>query len=478
MNFNGVKPEENDFLITRLDPFHDQPYLPMGGPGTAPTVVRTFRRAVTVTNPNPASTSPWSFAVGTGVNGVPYYGSTSSVPTMQLRNMATGVAQTTGDIDINYDYGGNNTYVSYTASSVQGTRGTHHPVCPIYVVGVDASTIQFSTTISNATGTPVLPNESKNRAIGVCQFGENVYSDGPSRLVGMAYEIHMTTSDLYNTGVLTVGRVPQALSVNTVRLGAIGTDPAGNCAVVTSAVLPTNTADLLLYAGSRQWPAKYGVYAVAPEASSAVPDFDPNPFCFHLRREQSWQAAQLNQSGITAIAVGTANRSGVTNIASTEHFDSILTFMEGLDYRATFQVTVILTYETIPTDNPLLRPLARMPMPIRPHIIETLSYMSTTVEPFCMVSENASGGFFKRVARGFDAAKKVLMSPAGKAVTKVMAPVIKSSLPPQALQAAEVLLEAGRAAQKANKRKKPARRRNGGQVSASQQGKVVNPTTR
>jgi len=474
LNFNGVKPEENDFLITRLDPFHDAPYMPTGGPGTAPTVVRTFRRAVTVTSPNSAAVGNWSFAVGTGVNGVPYFGE-GPLPFMKLRNFVSGVTQTTGDIEISYEYGANNSYLTYQTLTTTAGRGTHHPHCPVYVIGVDSPTIQFSTTVSTATGNAVGPPESRGRPIGIAQFGENVYEDGPSKLVSIAYEVHMTTSDLYNTGVVTVGRVPQALSNNTVRLGAIGTDPAQNAAVVTSAVLPTNTADLLLYSGSRQWPAKYGVYAVAPEASSAVPDFDPNPFAFHLRRSLSWQASQLLPAGSNCLAVTTANRSGQTTIASTEHFDSVFAFFEGLDPRASFQVTVILTYETIPTDNPLLRPLARMPMEIRPHVIETLAHMSTHVDPFCMVSENASGAFFRKVSRAFEVAKKSLNSPAGKAIMRTVAPVVQSSLPPSALTAFRVAEDVAQKyrQQQAKEKKK---RRKAQKATAAQKGAVVNPT--
>lgn len=475
LNFNGVNNDENNFLITRLDPFHDRPYVPMGGPGSAPTVVRTFRRSVTVSNPNPTSTGMWSFAVGSGVNGYPYIPAADGIPVMQIRNMQPGLTQTTGAIDINYTYGANNAYATYSAASTQGARGTHHPICPIYVVGVDAPTIQFSTQVTDATGNPVLPSTARDRAIGVCQFGENVYADGPSKLISMAYEVHMTTSDLYNTGILTVGRVPQALTTTSMRIGAIGTDPVTNVAVATSAVLPTNTADLLLFSGSRQWPAKYGVYAVIPEASSTCPDFDPNPFQFHLRRSQSWQSGLSNPSGTTAIAIVTANRSSVTTIASTEHFDSVLTFLEGLDPRATFSVTVILTYETIPTDDQLLRPLARLPMEIRPHVIEALSQLSSRIEPYCMVAENASGGFFRRMSKAYDAAKKVVNSPAGKAIVKIATPMIKSALPPTALQAIEYAGQAQRAINTAKKKKGKKKQNGQSSASASQNGMVVNP---
>lgn len=474
LNFNGVKPEENDFLITRIDPFHDKPYLPMGGPGTAPTVVRSFKRSVTLNNPNTASTSNWSFAVGNGPDGFPYCPTSSTQPVLQLRNFENSAANQTGSVDLNFDYGGLNTFTTYTAASQQGTRGTHHPFAPTYAIAVDSPTIQFSTQMANDASNNILPNASKNRAIGIVQFGENVYGDGPSKLISVGYEVHMTTSDLYNTGVVTIGRIPQALTNTTMRMGAIGTEPAQNVAVITSAVMPTNAAELLLYSGSKQWPAKYGVYAVPPIASSSCPDFDPNPFQFHIRREQSWQSARTN-TGVFAGAVSTATRTGVTTIASTEHFDTVLALFEGLDPRATLQLTVTLTYETIPTDNELLRPLARMPMEIRPHILEIYDRMMSTVDCFCMVSENASGGFFRKMAKAFEAAKKVVSSPAGKAITQtIIKPIaVQAGLP---VDAAGVVNMVAQQAKKNRRRKKKAQQQAGAEITPLQAGAVINPT--
>lgn len=463
LQFNGVSPVENDFLVTRLDPFHDKPYLPMGGPGSAPTVMRTFRRTVTVNNPNQASVGQWSFCISNGPNGYPYIPIANGAVQLNLRNFDNGVGNITGTFDSTYAYGGINTYNVYvpaTPNPVQVTNGTHHPFAPCYIVAVDNPIIQFSSTVDTSTGT-IGPSNSRNRAIGVAQFGENVYADGPSKLVSVAYEVHMTTSDLYNTGVLTVGRIPQALSTGNMRTGAIGTEPAGNAAITTSSILPINSGDLLLYSGSRQWPAKHGVYAVAPQASSCTPDFDPNPFTYHVRRELSWQSGTSLTGTTTALGVTTATRNGTTTISSTEHFDTVMTMFEGLDPRATLQVTVMLTYETIPSDSPLLRPLARMPMPIRPSILEVLALLSSTIEPFCMVGENASGNFFKKIARAFDAAKNVVNSPVGKAGVKLL----KGDMAGAAQSAVGAVVKA---VQKQTKKQSAAQNANGGSSNNAQ----------
>jgi len=178
----------------------------------------------------------------------------------------------------------------------------------------------------------------------------------------------------------------------------------------SSAVLPTNSSELLLYPGSKQWPAKYGVYCVAPGASSATADFDPTPFVNHNTRTQSWQDAQSNGATTFAIAVSTHLRDGTPYIASTEHFDTVMAMFEGLDPLATLTVTTSLIYETIPSDSEALRPLARLPQPMKPSIEEILCRMFSEIECFCMVNENASGKFFGKLRSGFNLAARVLGS--------------------------------------------------------------------
>lgn len=481
LNFSGVTPAENDFLITRLDPFHDEPFLPTGGPGTAPTVVRCFKRSVTVSAPNPSSTNNWSFVVGSGQNGLPVLPSTanSSTCSMFLRNFANSLDNlASNDFTRTFEYGGNNSLTTYTTGSSAFAGPTCYPSAPCYVIARDAAAWQSSVSVTSSGGaTPTFtynPPDSVNKSISVCQFGENVYADGPSKLVSIAYEVHMTTSDLYNTGNVTVGRVPQALAMTAIRVAQQTGNPVSVPAVST-AVLPSNAGELLLYSGSKTWPAKYGVYAVAPASSSSVPDFDPNPFANHLSRTQSWQAARSNGNSTFAMGVCTSERDGKTYLASTEHFDTIMAMFEGLDPRATLIVTVSLIYETIPTDSTLLRPLARLPLEIRPHIMAAYEHSAAYVDCFCMVNENASGGFFRRVRGAFEAAKTALNSPLGKAARKALAAATGGTSENAIQVATDVVRGANHARNVRNRAKKKAKAKAKKEANPATAGKAANP---
>jgi len=178
--------------------------------------------------------------------------------------------------------------------------------------------------------------------------------------------------------------------------------------MTSSSVLPSNVGELLLFQGSRQWAAKYGAYVVAPQASSCVADFDPAPFVSHGTRTLSWQANRALPTNNNALGVFSSDRSGVQYVSSTEHFDTVMTILEGLHPSCVITIQSFLTYESMPTDSPALRPLARMPLPIRPHIEELYANTCAIMEPFCMVGENANGNFFGKVSSAFKKSFKML----------------------------------------------------------------------
>jgi len=402
---------ENNYLITRLDPFHDKPFVPTGGPGSAPTVVRTYKRTVTFSAPQ--TTRKWSLCVSNSPNGLPVLAS-AQTPTLILRSYSNGFGNATnGTYEQNYSYGGLNSIVSYlnaTDAQVQGP--VVYPSSPIQATCIDSPTWQTAESVTSVPASSSFtfnPAGTANMFRRVACFGESVYSDGPSKLISVAFEVHMAASDLYNSGTVTVGRVPQSIQYGNIRVNT-GTNAFSVYGSTSSAVLPTNSSELLLYSGAKQWPAKYGVYCVAPGASSTTPDFDPTPFVNHNTRSQSWQDAQSNGALTFALAVSTHLRDGTPYIASTEHFDSVMAMFEGLDPLATLTVTTSLIYETIPSDSEALRPLARLPLPMKPTTEEILARMFSEVECFCMVNENATGKFFGKLRAGFNLASRVIGS--------------------------------------------------------------------
>lgn len=440
LNFTSVTKAENNYMITRLDPFHDRTYEPTGGMGSAPTVIRQYTRTVNISAPSGGTTN-WSCCVGTMPDGVPLLPETTGSATGQcvryLRAWANGVANSLRfELNATGNYGANNAMVYYGAASPESALGISYPLCPVFAIASSQTSFQSSTQVdvTNPAAPVFLPAGSSSIPIGVCQFGEDCYTDGPTKLVSVAYEIHMTSSDLYNQGTLTVARVPQALQSCPVKFFSSATANVITAATV-STVLPSNSADLILYQGAKQWPAKYGVYAVAPPICGNS-DFDPSPFVSHATRTRSWQAQLSAPAAVSAISSLTSTRDGNQFLASTEHFDTVMTIVEGLHPQSTLQVVVKLTYETIPSDSDILRPLARMPQPKRSNMEDLIYEIGSKMEPFCMVSENANANFFKKIAA---VAKTVIKSPVTAAIyNQVMAAVPKATH--------EKVLAAGRAA--------------------------------
>lgn len=408
-------PAENNYLITRLDPFHDKPFTPTGGPGCAPTVVRVYKRTTTFSAPTTGQ--KWSLCISNGPNGLPCM-PTASTPTLNLRTFANGYGNATNGIyETSYAYGGLNAIATYDTSPTHDAQingPVIYPTGPIQATAIASSNWQAAESVTVTAGTPTFnPAGSSVLRRRVAVFGEPVYTDGPSKLISVAYEVHMAASDLYNSGTVTIGRVPQSLQYGNIRVNTSGT-AFSVYGSTSSAVLPTNASELLLYAGSKQWPAKYGVYCVAPGASSTSSDFDPTPFVNHNHRTQSWQDAQSNGTTTFSMCISTHLRDGSPFIASTEHFDTVMSMFEGLDPLATMTLTTSLIYETIPSDSEALRPLARLPHPMKPDIEELLCRMFSEVECFCMVNENASGKFFSKLRSGFNLATRVLGSKQAK----------------------------------------------------------------
>lgn len=106
---------------------------------------------------------------------------------------------------------------------------------------------------------------------------DKAYSSGTTRVIGIGFEVHDTTAEIYRQGSCTVYRQPEPERESMVYCGT------SNAAVLGSEMMnytftgmpmrlpPTNTAEAMLLAGSRQWASKEGCYCVGAFHSNQNP---------------------------------------------------------------------------------------------------------------------------------------------------------------------------------------------------------------
>jgi hypothetical protein len=232
-----ITPEGKDFLVATLDPFHDSQLQNLAGyPDieVSPSVVRMVKQSMTISKSAALPAGDWDCQI---------------VQWPWLKRMP--FAQSTARI---------NNAVS-TWAVVQPLGGLQVIECPTAVGSFD---LNLPTTIS----------------FGGLEVQDDMLQ-GSNRLIGMGFEAHNTTADIYKQGSCLsymMHNVPKDASLFTQDVTIPGLVPSRSC--ISAAFngtsfrgLPRTTAEALLIPGTTEWKASEGTYAVGRFAGVDNPPF-------------------------------------------------------------------------------------------------------------------------------------------------------------------------------------------------------------
>lgn len=179
------------------------------------------------------------------------------------------------------------------------------------------------------------------------------YTQGVGRLIGMAYEVHNTTADLYKQGSVTSGCImTQSRTSSTFDVY----DQAANTFMTSTSGVPMRSppstlAELTVLPGSRTWEAREGVYAVARFHSAENPPFNSDYVQPYLMEDDD---DTTNLEAVTfprPFAVGSPAFAYASPTSHLHPKHLTVSWFSGLSYATTLQVNTVHYYETFPYTN-------------------------------------------------------------------------------------------------------------------------------
>lgn len=225
---------------------------------------------------------------------------------------------------------------------------------------------------------------------------------GITRVIGMGFEVHNTTAEIYKQGSLTCYRQPQLGNTYQMRTVNNGGTFTANPVGTMWRLPPTTVAEANLLKGTRTWEAAEGVYATVLQNSVQNP----------LRQTESEQilysqyavtgtagavlATQYDAMGAAAAAPSSSSIAFEPN--QTIPFDTTGVFLSGLSPQTTLTVNLKVYVERAPTwSEPSLSVLASPSAGYDTRILELYAQVVNRLPPGVKVSENAFGDWWRAI---------------------------------------------------------------------------------
>jgi len=337
-------------LIANLDPFHDNQLKDLTGwpdEETAASVIRIIKQSLTLSAP-PAVAGNWDAEL-------------VLFPFLDILNVA----------NVGRTVGGNTLF----------DANTGRPVAPLGGL----------TIFSKASGPASFDMSADWRSNLVLA---PAYSKGVGRIIGIGFEVTNTTSDLYRQGLVTVFRQSIPVVDSGVYSQITGQTHPAIVECIPYRQPPLNTADALLYPGSRQWRAEDGCYMVSPfvggdNPPQAVGYTQPlimidDDVSFVPNVTNVW-APLYNLAGTIATYRGTKHYPFHMNGA----------IFSGLSNQTTLQVNLNIIYESFPSvSEPDILVLAKPSCTYDPVALSAMSRVLSTLPVGVPAGMNASGDWF------------------------------------------------------------------------------------
>jgi hypothetical protein len=366
----NITQDGKEWLVAALDPFHDYNHQIAGYPDAdvSQTVVSCYQYEASITAPTNVATT-WNAHIFSTPNmqpadAGPVY--TESADWSKIIDPAVPLTYKTGPIVAR-------SYLPGFAGG--GGVAIPHPVAADY---------------SDA----ILPPS-----------GNTDLSAGCSRVIGIGFEVHNTTAEIYKQGAVTTYRMPQNYADNQ----ALFTNNAGPPPTSYGTIFgkrmrmpPSSIAEANLLRGTRTWEAKDGVYATVFQSRVNNP-------LLTMSCEQGLFDPLGSPSGATSIVWGTPLNVGVpaglpltyTPAASQfMPFDTTGAFFTGLSPQTVLTLKVRFYVERAPTWNdtnlaPLASPSANYDVAALELYAAAINMLPCAVQ----VAENAHGDWWRSVLK-------------------------------------------------------------------------------
>jgi hypothetical protein len=358
--------------LAALDPYHDFQYSLEGLPDerSAPSVVQIHNQQVTISIPTSAGTGNWDM-------GITYTGFNNSFNTYNLMadDPVIGVP-----------------VHAYDHASLP-TDGCKFGALTYYA-GAAGSNISFGTRVAVGDTAGCL--------------GSNSVTTDKCRLIGVAFEIHNTTAEIYKQGSLTVAQLPDAGADNLIMdqydINAanyvLGTNQSDR-----TCIFPVTVGALQSVPGSATWPAAKGCYAIPrmtclPRDIMTYNDKLMSSGTGTVGGRLPWVADSTGASASPVIkgyqTVGALNFPGFS-ASNVSGFSPIQVFLSGLSPESTITVTFRTIVEYFPGVGSTLLPLATPSPGFDPQAIKLYNEICKLAPIAVPVGQNSAGDYFRKI---------------------------------------------------------------------------------
>lgn len=362
----GITPKGEHWLIGALDPFHDTPLEVCGYPdgNKNPVCVQLVRQSYNLQCPAAITTGTWDAMI-------------MSLPWLKLVPFDNSVLM-----------GGTNTNPTNEIEYAVNGSGSNIPMGGMTNIlqqtGTGFNLAQNGPSSTNTVSSTVIPDQ---------------YTLGNYRIIGKAFEVHNTTSDLNRQGMLTSWVIPVGDYQNSgmYRFGAniSGTaTPQGDGNYFTVPMWPSSQSNAVLIPGSRQWTAEQGAYVIPRLEAQEIPiseqGFPIQPF--------------IDGGDVTNAAVNLASRPLNSSIFSNQYvfkncfwdsFDMRGVLLSGLSLQTTLTVNVTYLVERMPDVTISDLVVLAVPPPERDaQVLDLYTHISDHLPSAVPVGENGLGDWF------------------------------------------------------------------------------------
>lgn len=408
----GLRKESQDWLVTALDPYHDNQMVLQGLPDTttAPSVVQMHNQSYTLTAPTVAGTGNWDATVAfTGCGSTIDY-----LPVLKLHTAAD-----------------NNVYDLYDHASLTARADPFGSfVIKAAAAGsvVDWGGSYYAGTTNVAFGSS-LPDSVGSRC----------------RLIAVGFEITNTTAEIYKQGSLTVAALPTPVSdYNTVEVVDNNASPYIAAAHQSwkSPMFAATRDDLVRIPGSQSWPAADGVYAIPRLQGNTFPtDFPDKCGRVAVVQGSTYPTRYAMTEPDSYINTGSGYLPSFPGVMATP-FGALQVFLTGLSNATTLFITMRTVVEYFPTPLSSLLPLCTPSPSYEPKAFELYTEIVREAPYAVTVDQNSAGEYFRKVLKlvgnvgqslvpiaGPFSAPVLAVSTAAKSLAKEMRPMTKAAKP-------------------------------------------------
>jgi hypothetical protein len=361
----GMTEKGRNWLIGALDPYHDTPLDVCGYPdgNKNPVCVQIVKQSFNLACPSAITTGTWDaqiistpFCKPVRFSNASQMGGTNSNPTNTIYHNSTGSNVTIGGV----------------------------------------------TAISTATGNSFNPaiNPPLTNTTNINSFGcPDQYLIGNARVIGKAFEVHNTTSELNLQGMCTTWTTPvgdyQTAGAYTSSLNTAGTfTQVGTVSTYTLPLWPNSQATAVLIPGSRQWTAKQGAYVVSRLETTNIP-ISEQGFAIQPFYDSGDVSTAINLGPVNSVGDGVS--STVTNWANVfwDSFDQRGALFSGLSLASTLTVNMTWIIERQPDPSLTDLVVLAVPPPERDNVaLDLYTHISDYLPTAVPVAENGLGDWF------------------------------------------------------------------------------------